>query len=159
MAILAAALLWSTAGLLIKYVPWHPMAIASSRSLLAAIVFAFYFRRRIWVKLNWMTWLSGIALALTQTFFVIANKLTTAANAIMLQYTTPIFIVIIGIVFFKIRPARKEVLVMIWAMAGIVLFFFDNLSMGNQLGNALAVFTGLTFACVFVLNRDRKSVV
>lgn len=151
-AILAAALLWSTAGLLIKYIPWHPMAIASSRSLLAAIVFICYFRRRILVRANWITWLSGLALVLTQSFFVIANKLTTATNAIMLQYTTPIFIVIIGAVFYKIRPARKEIIVMIWAMAGIVLFFFDDLSLGNQLGNALAVFTGLTFAGVFVLN-------
>jgi len=152
LAILTAALLWSTSGLLIKYVPWHPMAIASGRSLLAAIVFIFYFRKRLLGRINPMTWLSGLALVLTQSLFVIANKLTTAANAIMLQYTTPIFIVIIGAVFFRIRPTRREILVLFWAMAGIVLFFFDDLNLGNQLGNGLAVISGLTFAAVFVLN-------
>jgi len=138
--------------LLIKYLPWHPMAIASVRSFLAALVFLAAYRRRIFVKPNRLTWISGIALVLTQSLFVVANKLTTAANAIMLQYTSPIFIIILGILLYHYRPSRREVLAMVGAFAGIFLFFFDNLSPGNQIGNGLAVFTGLTFAVVFVLN-------
>lgn len=150
--IVAAALLWSTAGLLIKYLPWHPMAIASVRSFFAALVFLAFFRRSILVRPNRLTWISGLALVLTQSLFVVANKLTTATNAIMLQYTSPIFIVLLGMAFFHYRPVRREILAMLWAFAGIFLFFFDNLTPGNQIGNALAVFTGLTFAAVFVLN-------
>jgi drug/metabolite transporter (DMT)-like permease len=152
LAILVSALLWSISGLLIKYVPWHPMAIASGRSLLAAVVLLVYFRRRLQVRLNWLTLLSALSLTLTQCLFVVANKLTTAANAIMLQYTMPIFIVIISAALYKIRPARREILVMVWAMAGIVLFFLDNLAPGNLTGNLLSVLSGITFALFYVLN-------
>lgn len=152
LAILAAALLWSTAGLLIKYIPWHPMAIASGRGLLVALIMLVYYRKRLTVRLNLTTWLSGLALVATQSLFVIANKLTTAANAIMLQYSAPIFIIVIGLVLYRSRPARRDVLIMFWALAGIVLFFFDDLSAGHQLGNLLALVTGLTFAAVFVFN-------
>lgn len=150
--ILAAALLWSTAGLLIKYVPWHPLAIASLRSLIAALVFVFAFGRSLLKRPNHLTFISGMALVLTQTLFVVANKLTTATNAIMLQYTSPAFIMILGMLFYHYRPRRREVIAMIWAFAGIALFFFGKLSPGNLIGNALAVFTGLTFAVVFILN-------
>ena len=150
--ILAAALLWSTAGLLIKYVPWHPLAIASLRSLFAALLFMLVYGRGLFRKPNRLTLISGVSLALTQTLFVIANKLTTATNAIMLQYTSPAFIMILGMFFYHYRPKRREVVAMVWAFAGIALFFFDRLTPGNQIGNAMAVFTGLTFAVVFILN-------
>ncbi|NLM78947.1 MAG: EamA family transporter [Ruminococcaceae bacterium] len=152
LAILGAALLWSSAGLLIKYIPWHPMAIAAGRSLLTSIVFVLYFRRKAFCRPNLVTWLAGFALMLTQLGFIMANKLTTAANAIMLQYTMPVFIIIMGAVFFKIKPKRREIIALIWALAGIVLFFLDSLQPGQMLGNLLAVATGLTFAGVFVLN-------
>jgi drug/metabolite transporter (DMT)-like permease len=149
--IILAALLWSTSGLLIKYIPWHPMAIASGRSLTAAVVFCLYYRHRIWHRINRLTWISGLSLVLTQSLYVVANKLTTATNAIMLQYVSPAFIIILGVIFLHIRPTKREVLAVIWAFAGIFLFFFDDLSVGNQLGNAMALFTGLTFAIVYVV--------
>lgn len=150
--IMASALLWSTAGLLIKYVPWHPMAISSMRSLLAALVFLAVFRGRLFTRPNRMTWLSGLALVATQTGYVVANKLTTATNAIMLQYTSPFFILILGALIFHYRPTRREIVTLAIATAGIVLFFFDQISPGNMLGNVLALFTGFTFAGVFILN-------
>ena len=152
LTILISALLWSISGLLIKYIPWPPMAIAAGRSLLTTLVFLAYFRRRLLGRLTWQTILSGVALALTQSLFVVANKLTTAANAIMLQYTMPIFIIIISAAFYKIRPTRREVLAMIWAMAGIVLFFIDDLQPGNLTGNILSILSGITFALFYVLN-------
>ncbi len=152
LAILAAALLWSMAGLLIKYLDWPPLAIASARSLLASLVFLVFFRRRLWVRPNRVTWLSGMALMLTQVLFVVANKLTTATNAIMLQYTAPVFVVLIGVVFYRTRPNRREIIALIWAMAGVALFFAEKLDAGGMAGNLIAVFTGLTFAAVFVLN-------
>jgi len=152
LAILAAALLWSMAGLLIKYLDWPPLAIASARSLLASLVFLVFFRRRLWVRPNRVTWLSGMALMLTQVLFVVANKLTTATNAIMLQYTAPVFVVLIGVAFYRTRPNRREIVALVWAMAGVALFFAEKLDAGGMAGNLIAVFTGLTFAAVFVLN-------
>ena len=152
LAILAAALLWSMAGLLIKYLDWPPLAIASARSLLASLVFLAFFRKRLWVRPNAVTWLSGLALMLTQVLFVVANKLTTATNAIMLQYTAPVFVVLIGVFFYQARPKRREIVALVWAMAGVALFFAERLDAGGMAGNLIAVFTGLTFAAVFVLN-------
>jgi drug/metabolite transporter (DMT)-like permease len=74
--ILLAAMLWSLAGLLIKYIPWHPMAIASGRCLLAAVVFLLAYRGRLFRRPTLTTWLSGIALMLMQSGFVIANKMS-----------------------------------------------------------------------------------
>lgn len=150
--IVTAALLWSMAGLLIKYISWHPIAIASGRSFFAALVFVAAYRKRLFRKPNWTTFLSGIALMLTQTGFVIANKLTTAANAIMLQYISPFVIVILAALLYRERPTRREVIALLVASAGIALFFFDDLTPGNLLGNLIALGTGLTFAVVFLLN-------
>lgn len=152
LAILLSALLWSISGLLIKYIPWHPMLIAGGRSFLTALVLLAYFRGRLRVRLNLITLLSGLSLTLTQTLFIAANKMTTAANAIMLQYTMPVFIIMLSAAIYKIRPSRREVLAMIWAMAGIILFFMDDLAPGNLLGNILSVLSGVTFAVFYVLN-------
>lgn len=150
--ILIAAVLWSMAGLLIKYIPWHPLAIASGRSFLAALLFLTYYRGRVFRRPNWTTILSGLALMLTQAGFITANKMTTAANAIMLQYLSPVFIVLIGAIFYHYRPSRQEITALTAALAGIVLFFLDDLSIGNFTGNMIALGTGLTFGLVFLLN-------
>ena len=150
--ILIAAVLWSMAGLLIKYIPWHPLAIASGRSFLAALLFLAYYRGRVFRRPNWTTILSGLALMLTQAGFITANKMTTAANAIMLQYLSPVFIVLIGAIFYHYRPSRQEITALTAALAGIVLFFLDDLSIGNFTGNMIALGTGLTFGLVFLLN-------
>jgi len=150
--ILAAALLWSLAGLLVKYIPWHPLAIASGRSLLAALVFAAVYRQRLLHRFNWTTLISGLALMLTQTGFIIANKMTTAANAIMLQYASPLFVVIFGAIFYHYRPTRRETTALGIALVGIILFFLDDLSPGSLVGNLIATGTGVTFGLVFLLN-------
>ena len=152
LAILAAALLWSIAGLLIKYIDWPPLAIASARSLIASLLFLFYFRRRLWIRLNGITLLSGLAIMVTQCLFVVSNKLTTATNAIMLQYTAPIFVVLAGSIFYKIRPTRREIIALIWVMIGVVLFFMERIDGGGLIGNILSVVSGLTFAGFFILN-------
>lgn len=150
--IIFAALLWSMAGLFIKYIPWHPLAIASLRSGLSSLVFLAAYRGRLFRRPNRITLLSGLALMLTQTLFVVANKLTTAANAIMLQYAAPFFVVVLGAIIYHHRPSRREVTALLIAGGGIVLFFLDDLSPGSQAGNGLALFTGLTFSFVFLLN-------
>ncbi|MGI5978202.1 MAG: DMT family transporter [Oscillospiraceae bacterium] len=148
---LACAALWSTAGIFIKLVPWNPFVIAGWRSLIAAIVGIVYMRTQ---KLSFV-WsrhsrLGGLSLALTMLLFVTANKTTTAANAIVLQFTTPVFIVILSALLFrkKFRPA--DIVTVVLTLAGISLFFFDKLSAGHQLGNVIALSSGVTFAFYYI---------
>ena len=99
--------LWSTAGIFIKWIDWNPMIIAGIRGLISASVLYIYMRstgRR--VKTGRNCFLTAIGLGGSATLFTVANKLTTAANAIVLQFTNPIFILIIFAVFFG-RKLRK----------------------------------------------------
>lgn len=84
-------------------------------------------------------------------FFVIANKLTTAANAIVLQYTAPIFILLMTAVIFKQKLRKRELAVVAVTMAGIVLFFLDQLSPGNIVGNIFGILAGIFLALMFVM--------
>jgi len=154
---LTCAALWSTAGIFIKMVPWSPFVIAGWRSLIAGVI-AFLFLRGQKLRFVWTrhSRLAGLALALTMTLFVVANKMTTAANAIVLQFTAPVFIVIFSALIFgkKFRPA--DVVTVLITMAGISLFFFDKLSAGHQLGNVIALGAGIAFAFYYISLGDSK---
>lgn len=146
------AILWSIGGIFIKLISWHPLLIAGGRSLLAAVVVGGYMAvKRIPVKVCRYSVGAGVSLALCLLLFVAANKLTTAANAIVLQYTAPIFILIVSALFFKQKMRKKEILAVLGTMAGIVLFFFDQLSPGNLVGNVLAVLAGAFLGTMFTL--------
>ena len=93
---------------------------------------------------------AGVGLSGSCISFVIANKLTTAANAIVLQYTAPIFILLLSFIFFKKRMTISEILVVIFVTIGISLFFFDDLSPGNLLGNLFGISAGIFLAVMFV---------
>ena len=159
--LVATAVLWSTAGLLIKAVDWgDPVAAAAriggTRSAIAAVVLLFFVRR------SGFTWSAAqiggaIAYAVTITLFAMANKLTTAANAILLQYTAPIWIAIFSPWFLKERARWFDWLIMFLILGGIVLFFMDKLTLGGFWGNALALMTGLSFAWVALFFRKQKA--
>lgn len=108
--ILMTALLWSTGGLLIKYIPGNAVAINGARSLIALIFFWIY-KRDIRVKFNGKIMLAALCLVLTNFLYVIANKMTTAANAIVLQYTAPIFVLIWDCIYRKMLPKKHQCLV------------------------------------------------
>ncbi len=94
---------------------------------------------------------AGVSLALCLLLFVAANKMTTAANAIVLQYTAPIFILLVSALFFKQKLRRREILAVLGTMGGIVLFFFDQLSPGSVVGNILAILAGAFLGTMFTL--------
>ena len=148
---LLCATLWSTAGIFIKMVPWSPFVIAGWRSLIAGGIALLFLRgqklRFVWTR---HSRLAGLALALTMTLFVIANKMTTAANAIVLQFTAPVFIVIFSALFFGKKFRSADVVTVLVTMAGISLFFFDKLSAGHQLGNVIALGAGVAFAFYYI---------
>ena len=148
---LLCAALWSIAGIFIKLIPWNSIVIAGLRSLIAVLVMFVYMRARgIGFTADRRSLAGGAALCRTLTCFVVANKLTTAANSIVLQFTAPMFIVVFSALFLKKRFSRADVLAVVLTMAGISLFFFDQLTPGHLAGNCVAIFAGMAFACYYM---------
>ena len=154
---LAASLCFSTGGLLMKLIPWNPLAINGARNLVACLVFGIYLRViRHNLKWNRTVLVGALSLAGVTTLFSIANKLTTAGNTIILQYTAPIWIVIMMYLFFGEKPDRTSLISILVVFAGILCFFFEGISTGKWLGDLLALLSGIFYAGVFMLNSFEK---
>jgi len=150
-----AAILWSTSGVLVKALDWGAMAILGGRSLFSSLIFLVYLRR---LPTQWTRWkvLAAVASIMTQFLFVTSTKLTTAANAIFLQYTAPIYIVLLAFWLLREKPSRTDWGSMFIIFLGLVLFFGDKLSTDGFYGNILAVLSGLTSAVMIVSFRAQK---
>lgn len=126
---LVCATLWSIAGIFIKLIPWNGFAVAGMRSLIAGATIAVYMlisRHRF--VLSKKTFLAGVLSACVYTCFVCANKLTTAANAIVLQFTSPVFIVIFTALIYKTRIRKADAAVVTLTLLGIALFSLTSCS-------------------------------
>ncbi|HMU93668.1 MAG TPA: EamA family transporter [Anaerolineales bacterium] len=150
-----AAILWSTSGLFIKILDWQPLSILAARSFFAAIVFLVYLRR-IPMRFNLWQLLAAGMFILTQFLFITSTKLTTAANAIFLQYTAPIYVVLLAFWFLHEKPSRVDWLSMLIIFIGLTLFFGDKLSTEGFYGNLLAILSGVTSAVMMVSFRAQK---
>lgn len=156
LGLVVTALLWSLGGLLIKSIDWSAPAIAGGRSAIGMIVLLSVVRPR---RFTWsMPQIGGaLAYAVTVTLFVFANKLTTAANAILLQYTAPLWIALFGPRFLK-EPARwYDWPIIALILGGTALFFLDELTVSGFWGNTLALISGLSFACLAMTLRKQKA--
>ena len=148
---LVCSFLWSIAGIFIKLIDWHPFVIAGFRSLIAAatvLVFMKIRKNRIVFSKN--VFKSMIFLSFTFIAFVTANKLTTAANAIVLQFTAPVFILIFSALFKKQKLKGSDIAVVGCTLFGIMLFFFDSLDYGNMIGNLVGLLSGLLMGSMFI---------
>ncbi len=152
LCIIVASIFWSFGGLCIKLVPWGALSIIGLRSLLAAAVFVI-FRRSVKIDFSRGNVLAAICLSLTIIFFVVANKMTTAAAAILLQFSAPVFIILINLVCYKTKPKASEATAVLVTILGMLLFFADQLEPGGLVGNLVAILSGLSFAGVFICNR------
>ncbi len=150
------ALLWSFGGLLIKLVNWNPMAIAGMRSSIAALLMLFLIRKPVF-NFTFAQIAGALAYAGTVILFVFANKLTTAANAILLQYTAPVYVAFLGAWFLKERVRPSDWITIVMVLGGMVLFFFDDLKGGSLTGNILGVLSGLSFAVTILCLRSQKA--
>lgn len=152
--ILLAALLWSTGGLGIKGVPDAALKVTFYRSLVAAIVLAALFRPRF-------RWTATFLIAIVSyvgclTSFVIATKLTTAANAIFLQYAGVIWVLLLSPLILREPRRRQDVIAIVVAMAGMALFFVQQFEARGMAGNGMALLSSLFFATlILALRRDR----
>jgi drug/metabolite transporter (DMT)-like permease len=148
---LLCAALWSIAGIFLKNIPLNSFVISGSRSFIAGLALLAYMKfRRIPVVINRHTLTTGLFISLTYTCFVAANKLTTAANAIVLQFTAPVFIMVFSVLLYRERFRRKDLIAVLVTMLGIAMFFLDQLSPGYVLGNFAAVVAGAFMAGMYM---------
>ncbi|HOJ89194.1 MAG TPA: DMT family transporter [Pseudothermotoga sp.] len=150
-----AAALWSLAGILIKLVQWNPVAIAGARSAISALVIWAYLRKP---KFTWKSdqILAALFYAGTVLLFVSANKFTTAANAILLQYGSPVYVAIFGSLILKEKAKISDWITIGLVIFGMFLFFVDKLGPSNLMGNVMGVLSGISFAFLIIFLRKQK---
>ena len=147
--------MWSLGGLLIKSIPWPPLAISGMRGGIAAIVIYIYSRNdKITITKDKI--IAACFYTLVVTLFVMANKLTTAGNAILLQYTAPVYVALFGYMFLGEKSTFVDWATIMILLLGLALFFFDDLSFDGYLGNVLAILSGMSFAGLTLLLRKQK---
>ena len=151
LCVFLAAVLYSIGGLCIKLIPWGGMAINGARTAIALGVIGAYLIRH---PLRFNRWVAVGALSIfgTNALFSVANKLTTAANVIVLQFTAPIFVILFSALFWRRKPGRLDLLACGIVFGGVLFFFADSLEMGGGLGNVLALLSGVAYAGVFLMN-------
>ncbi|MGI8783328.1 MAG: DMT family transporter [Acidobacteriota bacterium] len=159
LAMLAAAVLFSTAGLAIKKVSLSGFEVAFWRSLFAAVTMLLLtpvLRRPLTLRLRKRAWIGVVAYALTLLLFVLATKKTTAANATFLQYTAPFYILVLEPRLLGTRFRSRDLGFVVVAFAAMGLFFVDDLGGGSWIGNVLALASGLTLAMMVLAMRSSQ---
>jgi DME family drug/metabolite transporter len=154
--VVAAAVLWSTGGFFIKWTDLSGLELSFGRSLLAAITVAI-FTRHEGFGLNRVTALASVLYAALLLLFVLATKQTTAANAIFLQYTAPVYLLILEPLIYKEEFRRRDLITVVFCVVGMSLFFVGKLRPQDVTGNLLALASGFCFACYFLLLRHAKA--
>lgn len=155
--LLAAALCWSFAGVLIKYLgtTWTGLAVSGGRGLIAGI-FLLLTNRGLRFHLSGAQIVGAICYAGCTVLFCIATTLTSAANAILLQYTAPVWVALFGTWFIGERATRADWITIAVALGGMALFFRDGLSMGHLAGDTLGLLSGISFAAMTLALRRQK---
>lgn len=143
--VLAAAALWSTAGAAIKTIGLDGWQIAGGRSLVAGL-FLLAAVREARARPSLPALGVAVAYAFTTVLFVLATKLTTAANAIFIQDTAPLWVLVLSPWLLRERPTRGELLAIPVYGLGLGLFFLDELTAGQVAGNVVAALSGVAFA-------------
>jgi drug/metabolite transporter (DMT)-like permease len=142
-------------GLLIKNVDSNPLAISGMRSIIAAVVILIALGKP---KFTWSFAQIASAVAYTATviLFVSANKMTTAANAILLQSTAPIYVALLSAWVLKEKAMLLDWITIVTVFGGMALFFFEKLDTRGMVGNVMAVASGITFALFNIFMRLQK---
>lgn len=156
--LLVSALGWSLGGVLMKLVDWPPFAVGGGRGFVAAVFLLAVCGRSL--RFTWSPLQLGTALAYTgcTVLFAAATKLTTAANAILLQYTAPVWVALLGAWLLQEPATRADWLTMAAAFAGMIIFLYDGLRLNDLAGILLAIASGVSFAVMIVLLRKQRAV-
>src|ERR1041385_8024071 len=153
---LAAALLWSTGGLLIKWTTLSGLELSFWRSFFAIFTVAF-FTRHEGFGLNRLTAVASVLYAVLLILFVVATKTTTAANAIFLQYTAPVYLLILEPIIYKEKFRSRDLITVLVCLGGMALFFVGQLRPQDVTGNILALASGFCFALYFLSLRHPRA--
>jgi DME family drug/metabolite transporter len=157
--VLGAAILWSTGGVFIKLGKAGGLSdveLSCGRALFSAATVALLTRREGF-RLNGVTGAAAVLYALLLFLFVRATMLTTAANAIFLQYTAPVYILLLEPVVFKEKYRAADFVVVACCLAGMSLFFVGQLRPQDVEGNLTALGSGVCFAVFYLLLRTRRA--
>lgn len=138
--VLLSAICFSLGGVLIKSIPWNSLSINMVRSVLSFIlIFAYQRTQGRKFVFNKMVLLGAVLNFVMALTFVMATKMTTAANAIVLQFTEPVFLILIVWIVYRQKPKKDAVLTCILVLCGIFCFFFESLSTGGDFESSLMV--------------------
>ena len=148
--ILGTAFLWSFVGIITKAVSYNALTVTGISSIMAVLVLLAYNRKHAWHMTPLAVW-TGVVIAVMHICFMVANKHTTVTNTIVLQYSSPIFVVLYYRIFQKRKLKRQQLLAVAVCFLALLLFFAVELTMRNLFGNALAVLSGICFAGEFYL--------
>ena len=144
--------LWSTSGALIKYVTWNALTLAGMRSLIAGATLWLFLRmmgRK--VVFSRVILLASVAVCIKYISFITATRLTSGANAVAAQYTSPVFVLLILMVFYKKAPRAKDVAVCAATLFGILLMVYEGLSTGGFVGDMLGLLCGVMTAIMYIV--------
>lgn len=156
LSIIATALLWGLAGVCVKSIPWNSISIMASRCGIGIIMFGIL-RKSLKVKFNKYTLFGAVMMSITGILYMMSIKLTTAATAIVLQYTAPIFVFLFSVFFQKRKPKLAETLIVIMVFGGCVLSFVDEIDTSRLLGNILGLLSGVSFAAQIIMFSDKRA--
>ena len=145
LAVVLASLAWSTAGLFIKWLPQDAFTILCVRALYTMLVFFAVYRREVF-RFNWRVGMNVLFYAALLCGFVTSTKMTTAANAIFLQYTGVAYVLLLEPLLFKIPYRPINIITTIVCFLGMSLFFLEGLDVSGGLGIMLAAFSGVAYA-------------
>lgn len=148
--IFGTAFLWSFVGIITKAVSYHAMTVTGISSVMALFVLLLYNRKHVWRVTPLALW-TGVVIAVMHICFMVANKHTTVTNTIVLQYSSPIFVVLYYRIFQKRKLKRQQLLAVGACFIALILFFAGELTFRNMFGNALALLSGVCFAGEFYL--------
>jgi len=116
-----------------------------------------FFTRHEGFGINIVSAIASVLYAVLLILFVLATKQTTAANAIFLQYTAPVYLLILEPLFYKEKFRSRDFVTVLVCIAGMTLFFVGKLRPEDVAGNILALASGLCFALYFLLLRHSKA--
>ena len=153
-----SAVCFSIGGLFVKLIPWNGLAINSARNMISfLILLLFVLGSRHRLVINKTVLIGALAITGTNILYCLANKLTTAGNTIILQFTAPIWVMVFSSMLLKKKPTRLDLIAAVFVFAGVIFFFVDSLSSGHLAGDLLALLSGVFYSGVFMMNSQKDA--
>ena len=151
--VLLGAIAFSLGGLFVKLMPWSAMPVSGGRCIFSSIVIYLYIRfSGHKLRFNKTVLLGAVFVSAMLVCYVTSMKYTTAANAIVLEYTAPIFIILFEALIFKKKPKKIDLIVSLLVFAGILIVVSEGLGKGNLKGDLIALLSGVFYAFTIMLN-------